>query len=128
MAASWLRISEVFTSFADTICVVARLQSINRSQRTLIIYDDDDYGTSSSSTLNVSLASLRTSVDLQSSVFAPGQCIQIYGRVVRQAGDISRIDAYFIRQLARDFDLKEYFKGLTLTRQYMASVESVSSR
>ena len=57
---------------------------------------------------------------MHSSVIAPGQCVQIYGRLIRQAGDIIRVDALFIRTLAGDFDLNEYVKGLLLTRQYMA--------
>ena len=121
MAATWLCISELFASSADSVCIVARVQSINPTQRTLILYDDnDDYGTSSSSTLQVSLGSLRTPLNMHSSVIAPGQCVQIYGRVIRQAGDIIRVDALFIRPLACDFDLNEYVKGLLLTRQYMA--------
>ena len=120
--------SELFASPAECVCIVARVQSINPTQRTLILYDDnDDYGTSSSSTLQVSLGNLRTPLNMHSSVIAPGQCVQIYGRVIRQAGDIIRVDALFIRSLARDFDLNEYVKGLLLTRQHMASRQDGTS-
>jgi hypothetical protein len=118
MAASWLRISDLFRSSTNSVCIVARVQSINLTQRTLILYDDDDYGTSSSVTLHVSLVNRRTPLNIQS----PGQCIQIYGKVIRQAGDIIRVDAQLVRQLGTDFDINEYVKGLMLTRQYMAGI------
>ena len=123
MAASWLRINELFSSFADSVCIVARVQSVNPTQRMLILYDDDDNGTSSSSTLHVSLVNLRTPFDIQSSVLSPGQYVQVYGKVIRRAGDIIRVDAQLIRQLGIDFDINEYVKGLILARNYMANVD-----
>jgi len=123
MAASWLRISELFSSFVDSVCIVARIQSINPIQRTLILYDDDDNGASSSSTLHVSLVNLRTPFDIQSSVSPPGQYVQVYGKVIRQAGDIIRIDAQFIRKLGNNFDINKYVNGLILTRNYMANID-----
>jgi hypothetical protein len=124
MAASWLRINELRSSFADCVCIVARVQSVNSAQRMIVLYDDDnDSGTSSLSTLHVSLAKLRTPFDIRSSVLSPGQCIQVYGKVIRQAGDIIRVDAQLIRQLGIDFDINEYVKGLILTRNYMANVD-----
>jgi len=122
MAASWLRISELFSSFVDSVCLVARIQSVNPIQRTLTLYDDDDNGTSSS-TLHVSLVNLRTPFDIQSSVSPPGQYVQVYGKVIRQAGDIIRVDAQFIRKLGNDFDINKYVNGLVLTRNYMAKVD-----
>jgi len=116
MAASWLRIYELASSNADFVCIVARIQSINTSQRTLILYDDQDNRISSSSTLHISF---RTPINIQSS----GQYVQVYGKVIRRAGDIIRIDAQFIRSLGVDFDINEYVKGLILTRNYMANMD-----
>ena len=128
MAASWLRVNEIFTSLTDDVYVVARVQSINASQRIVIIYDDDDQGTSSSSSnIQVSIADVRSMFDVSSSAISPGQCIQVYGRIVRQAGEIIRIDAQLIRQLGHDFDLNEYLKGLMLTRQYMNSIDDADT-
>jgi hypothetical protein len=121
MAASWLRISELSSSFVDSVCIVARIQSINHIQRTLIVYDDDN-GTSSS-TLHVSLVNLRTPFDIQSLVSLPGQYIQVYGKVIRQAGGIIRVDAQFIRKLGKDFDINKYVNGLILTRNYIANID-----
>jgi hypothetical protein len=121
MAASWLRISELSSSFVDSVCLVARIQSINHIQRTLIVYDDDN-GTSSS-TLHVSLVNLRTPFDIQSLVSPPGQYIQVYGKVIRQAGGIIRVDAQFIRKLGKDFDINKYVNGLILTRNYIANID-----
>lgn len=122
MTASWLRIHEIVKSTNETVCVVARLRSINSSQRTLIIYDDDDYqNLSTSTTLNVSINHIRTSFDAVS----PGQCVQIYGKVIRLHSDIHRIDAQFIRQLSKDFDFHEYNRGLLLTQQYMSKIDDV---
>ncbi|CAF1133029.1 unnamed protein product [Adineta steineri] len=117
MAASWLRISELYNSLNDFVCIVARIQSINSIQRTLILYDDDD-----SSTLNVSFVNVRTPFDIQSSILPVDQFVQVYGKVIRQAGDIIRIDAQIIRKLGMDFDINEYIKGLILTRNYMSNI------
>lgn len=125
MAASWLRISELFSSFADFVCIVARVQSINSTQRTLILYDDDNNNsTSLSSTLHVSLVNLRISFDIQSLVTPSSQFVQVYGKVIRQAGTIIRVDAQLIRKLDINFDINEYVKGLILTRNYMANIDS----
>jgi hypothetical protein len=126
MAASWLRINELSSSYADLVCIVARIQSINSTQRTLILYDDDNNNnnrTLSLSNLHISLVNLRTPINIQSSVFSPGQYVQVYGKVIRQAGDIIRVDAQFIRSLGIDFDISKYVKGLSLTRNYMANVD-----
>jgi hypothetical protein len=124
MAASWLRINELSSSYADLVCIVARVQSINSTQRTLILYDNDDNNkTSPSSTLHISLINLHTPINIQSSIFSPGQYVQVYGKVIRRAGDIIRIDAQFIRSLGIDFDINEYVKGLILTRNYMANMD-----
>jgi len=128
MAASWLRINELSSSYADLVCIVARVQSINSAQRTLILYDDDNNNNNNnrtlpSSILHISLVNLRTPINIQSSAFSPGQCVQVYGKVVRQAGDIIRVDAQFIRPLGIDFDINEYVKGLILTRNYMANID-----
>ncbi|CAF4301630.1 unnamed protein product [Adineta steineri] len=117
MAASWLRISELYNSLNDFVCIVARIQSINSIQRILILYDDDD-----SSTLNVSFINVRTPFDIQSSILPVDQFVQVYGKVIRQAGDIIRIDAQIIRKLGMDFDINEYIKGLILTRNYMSNI------
>ncbi|CAF1121723.1 unnamed protein product [Adineta steineri] len=117
MAASWLRISELYNSLNDFVCIVARIQSINSIQRTLILYDDDD-----SSTLNVSFINVRTPFDIQSSILPVDQFVQVYGKIIRQAGDIIRIDAQIIRKLGMDFDINEYIKGLILTRNYMSNI------
>jgi hypothetical protein len=128
MTASWLRIHELFSSYADLVCIVARVQSINSLQRTLILYDNDDNRISpSSSTLHISLVNLRTPINIQSSIFSPGQYVQVYGKVIRQAGDIIRVDAQLIRSLGVDFDINEYVKGLILTRNYMANVDNGGS-
>lgn len=127
MAAVWLRINELSSSSANVVCIVARIQSINAMQRTLILYDDaDDNQTSSLSTLFVSLVNLRTLTDVQSSSLVPSQYVQVYGKIIRQATQIIRVDAQFIRQLGIDFDINEYVKGLTLTRNYMANVDDNS--
>ena len=129
MAASWLRINELFSSNADLVCIVGRIQSINSLQGTIVLYDnvsaDDDCNeissssSSSLSTLHVSFANLR-----RSSNFQRGQHIQVYGKVVRQGANIIRVEAQLIRQLDFDFDLNEYVKGLLLTRNYMTNVDS----
>ncbi|CAF3429435.1 unnamed protein product [Rotaria socialis] len=129
MAASWLRINELFSSNADLVCIVGRTQSINSIQGTIVLHDDatdDDCNeiSPSSSTLHVSFANLRRSFDFQSSNFQRGQYIQVYGKVVRQGANIIRVEAQLIRQLDFDFDLNEYVKGLLLTRNYMTNVDS----
>jgi hypothetical protein len=129
MAASWLRINELSSSYADLVCIVGRIQSINSTQRTLILYDDgndNNNRTSSLSNLHISLANLRTPINIQSSIFSPGQYVQVYGKVIRQAGDIIRVDAQFIRKLGNDFDINKYVKGLILTRNYMANIDRSS--
>ena len=126
--AAWLRLNEVFTSTTDTVCLIARVQSINLSQRALMIYDDDDdHGRSTaSSALHVSLANLRPAFDIHSSILSPGQCIQLYGKLIRQSNKVIRLDAQFLRPLGKEFDLKEYHRGLTITRQFMSSVGDAS--
>jgi hypothetical protein len=124
MAAAWLRVDEVSTSLADTVCIVARVQSIQLSQRLLIVYDDNDEHRTSMSTLHVSFANVRSSFDVESNMISPGQCLQIYGQVIRHANGTVRIDAQLIRQLVNNFDINEYVKGLLLTRQYMANVQA----
>ncbi len=121
MAASWLRIHELANSYADLVCIVARIQSINSSQRTLILYEDHEEN-KTSSTLHISFVNLRTPINIQSSAFSAGQYVQIYGKVIRQGGNIIRIDAQFIRLLGIDFDMKEYINGLILTRNYMTNI------
>ncbi len=116
--ASWLRIHELASSDADFVCIVARIQSINTLQRTIILSDDEDNRTSSN--LHISFVNLRTPMNIQ----LPGQYVQVYGKVIRKAGDIIRIDAQFIRSLGIDFDINEYVKGLILTRDYMAYSEN----
>jgi hypothetical protein len=118
MMASWLRIHELASSDADFVCIVARIQSINTLQRTIILSDDEDNRTSSN--LHISFVNLRTPMNIQ----LPGQYVQVYGKVIRKAGDIIRIDAQFIRSLGIDFDINEYVKGLILTRDYMAYSEN----
>ena len=118
MAASWLRIHELESSDADFVCTVARIQSINTSQRMIILSDDEDNRTSSN--LQVSLVNLRTPMNIQS----PGQYVQVYGKVIRQGGRLIRIDAQLIRSLGIDFDIHEYVKGLMLTRNYMADTQN----
>ncbi|CAF0818679.1 unnamed protein product [Rotaria sordida] len=122
MAASWLCINELFSSNASVICIVARIQSINSIQRTLILYDNDD------NTLHVSFVNLRTPSDIQSLALLPGQYIQVYGKVIRQGANIIRVDAQIIRQLGIDFDVNEYIKGLILMRNYMANVDITAFR
>ncbi|CAF3535318.1 unnamed protein product [Rotaria sordida] len=122
MAASWLCINELFSSNASVICIVARIQSINSIQRTLILYDNDD------NTLHVSFVNLRTPSDIQSLALLPGQYIQVYGKVIRQGANIIRVDAQIIRQLGIDFDINEYIKGLILMRNYMANVDITAFR
>ena len=119
MAALWLCFNEVFSSNSDLVCFVARIQSINSVKQILIVYDDERNETTS---LHVSLANLRTSL----SNLLPGQYVQIYGKIIRQGTEIIRIDAQLIRQLNIDFDFNEYVKGLILTRNYMANVDSGS--
>ncbi|CAF3412594.1 unnamed protein product [Rotaria socialis] len=126
MAASWLRINELFSSNADLVCIVGRTQSINSIQGTIVLHDDatdDDCNeiSPSSSTLHVSFANLRRSFDFQSSNFQRGQYIQVYGKVVRQGANIIRVEAQLIRQLDFDFDLNEYVKGLLLTHSTIKS-------
>ncbi|CAF3907200.1 unnamed protein product [Rotaria sp. Silwood2] len=123
MAASWLRINELFRSNANFVCIVARIQSINSIQRTLILYDNDDNGRSLS-TLHVSFVNVRTPSDIQSLGLLSGQYIQVYGKVIRQGGNIIRVDAQLIRQLGTDFDINEYVKGLIIMRNYIANVDS----
>lgn len=129
MAASWLRIHELSSSYVDVVCIVGKIQSNNSLQRTINLYDDGDDNSNSrisstSSTLPISLVNLRTPINIQSSIFSSGQYVQVYGKVIRQAGDIIRIDAQFIRLLGNDFDINEYIKGLTLTRHYMANADN----
>lgn len=116
MAASWLCINEVFSSNNDLVCVVARIQSINFIQRTLILHDEND--DRPSSILHISYNNLRTPSDFQR-----GQYVQVYGKVNRQGTNMIRIDAQFIRPLGIDFDQNEYVKSLILTRNYMANVD-----
>lgn len=124
MAAAWLRIHELTSSYANLVCIVARVQSINSLQRTLILYDDDGQNrTSSSSILNISLVNLRTPMNIQSSILSPGQYVQVYGKVIRQADEIIRVDAQFIRPLGVDFNMNKYVEGLILTRNYMTNVD-----
>ncbi|CAF2381236.1 unnamed protein product [Rotaria sp. Silwood2] len=126
MAASWLRINELFRSNAKFVCILARIQSINSIQRTLILYDNDDNGRSLS-TLHVSFVNVRTPSDIQSLGLLSGQYIQVYGKVIRQGGNIIRVDAQLIRQLGTDFDINEYVKGLIIMRNYIANVDSISA-
>ncbi|CAF0760702.1 unnamed protein product [Rotaria sp. Silwood1] len=123
MAASWLRINELFSSNANLVCIVARIQSINSVQGTLILYDNDDNG-ASLSTLHVSFINVCTPFDMQALALLSGQFVQVYGKVIRQGANIIRVDAQFIRKLGIDFDINEYVKGLILIRNYMANVDS----
>ncbi|CAF3364413.1 unnamed protein product [Rotaria sp. Silwood1] len=107
MAASWLRINELFSSNANLVCIVARIQSINSVQGTLILYDNDDNG-ASLSTLHVSFINVCTPFDMQALALLPGQFVQVYGKVIRQGANIIRVDAQFIRKLGIDFDINEY--------------------
>ena len=125
MAASWLRISELFSSNANYVCIVAYIQSIDCTKRTIILRDKvDNHEIASSSILLVSLLNIRSSFDTESSSLSPGQCIQVYGKVFRQGTDIIEIDAQFIRQLGINFDFNEYIRGLILIRDYMANIDS----
>lgn len=125
MAATWLRIDELNNSNSDLVCVVARVQSINSAQRILVVHDDHEEKRTSS-TVQISLANLRTPMTMQSSILSPGHYVQIYGKVIRRGGDLVRIDAQFIRPLGNDFDLTKYSEGLMLTRRYMDDVNDES--
>ena len=117
-AAAWLRIDELINSSAELVCIVARVQSINSSQRSLVVHEDmEEKGIS-----YVSLANLR----MPMMILSPGQYVQVYGKILRQGDQIIRIDAQFIRPLGMDFDMNKYVQGLILTRRYMSDVDGES--
>lgn len=109
-AAAWLRIDELNNSSAELVCLVARVQSINSSQRILVVHDEKDIS------LNVSLNNLMT-------MLSPGQYVQVYGKLQRKGDQVMRIDAQFIRSLGVDFDMDKYVQGLILTRKYLNDVD-----
>lgn len=118
-AAAWLRIDELINSSTELVCIVARVQSINSSQRSLVVHEDMEEKGTSSSNLHVSLINLRMPMTILSS----GQYVQVYGKILRQGDQIIRIDAQFIRSLGMDFDMNKYVQGLILTRRYMSDID-----
>jgi len=115
MAASWLRINELSNSYAHLVCTVGQIQSINLSQKTLILCDNDR-----TSTITISFDDVHQSINSSLS----GQFVQVYGKLIRQTNDKIQINAQFIRLLGTDFDLNEYIEGLTSMRNYMNYVNN----
>ncbi|CAF0820343.1 unnamed protein product [Didymodactylos carnosus] len=118
--ASWLNLSQIFdisitspVPQTDKVCITALVESWNMLTNTILLHDDVNK-------LTVSFNNIANKSILNS--LKRDDCIQIYGKLIRNGRNISKLEAISIRVLT-NIDINDYYKALELTRSYMTHVD-----